>query len=91
MKKALIIYVSGTLKKTGFRFYCMQKAVELGIKGTVAYTDSKNTIVIKAEGEEEHLKKFLNWCSTGTPSCKVAEIDSQEIKIENYTSFDIIK
>jgi acylphosphatase len=91
MKKALNIFVSGTLEKTGFRFYCMQKAVELDIKGTVSYTGSKDTIVIIAEGEEENLKIFLNWCSTGTPSCRVAAIDTHEIGLKNYSSFDIVK
>ncbi|MBK6964166.1 MAG: acylphosphatase [Bacteroidales bacterium] len=90
MKKALNIFVSGTLKKTGFRFYCMQKAVELGIKGTVSYTGSKNIIVIIAEGEEKDLKKFLEWCSTGTPSCRVTEIETHEIGLKNYSGFDIV-
>lgn len=91
MKKALNIFVSGKLKKTGFRFYCMQKAIELGINGTVSYTDNKNRIVIIAEGKKEELKNFLNWCSTGTPSCRVTEIESFEIGLSDYSSFDIIK
>ncbi|MHC1775331.1 MAG: acylphosphatase [Lentimicrobium sp.] len=91
MRKALNIFVSGTLKKTGFRFYCMQKAVELGITGTVSYTGNRNIIVIFAEGREEELEKFLNWCSVGTPSCRVTEIETHEIDLKHYTSFDIIK
>jgi acylphosphatase len=91
MKKALNIFLSGKLKKTGFRFYCMQKAVELGINGTVSYTGNRNIIVIVAEGEEENLKIFSNWCSTGTPSCRVEKIDSREVDLKNYSSFDILK
>jgi acylphosphatase len=91
MIKAICIKATGKLWKRGYRFYSMQKAVELGICGTVAYGKSRNMIVIIAEGNLMDLKKFVEWCSNGYPSCRIIKLETEEIIPGNYTSFDLIR
>jgi len=91
MKKAVSIHVYGTLRKRGFRFYSMQKAVELGIFGTVSYAENHNEIVIHAEGEEDAIEKFTGWCSLGSPSCVIKRIETAFALPRNYQSFDILE
>lgn len=90
MKKAICIKATGKLWKRGYRFYSMQKAVELGICGNVAYGKCRNVIVIMAEGNIIDLRKFVEWCSNGYPSCRITKLETKEIIPRNYTSFDII-
>jgi len=90
MKKAISMHIFGTLRKRGFRFYSMQKAVELGIAGTVSYTENRNEIVIHAEGEEDAIEKFKGWCAIGSPSCVIQRIETALASPGNYHSFDII-
>ncbi|PKP03249.1 MAG: hypothetical protein CVU14_02165 [Bacteroidetes bacterium HGW-Bacteroidetes-9] len=91
MKQALNIFVRGTLWKRGFRFYSMQKAVELGIAGTVQYGDNKNEIIIHAEGVASQLEVFLNWCNLGSPSYKITNVENITVELKYYNSFNIIE
>ncbi|MFH1120891.1 MAG: acylphosphatase [Bacteroidota bacterium] len=91
MITSIRINVSGTLWKRGFRFYSMQKAVEYGICGTVAYGESHNEIIIHAEGDETAIEKFLHWCSIGSPSCRIKKIETEPVSLMNYKTFDILE
>lgn len=90
MNKAVQIVLKGKLYRSGFRFYILQKAVELKIMGFVKYQDNKD-IVVHAEGTQHQLKEFTEWCTKGTLSCKVASSEINEALVQNCTSFDIQK
>lgn len=90
MEKAITIFLEGNLYRTGFRFYILQKAVELGIKGYVKYENRKN-IIVHGEGEFSKIEEFAAWCSKGTLSCKVLASKIEDTEHQNYSSFDIIK
>ena len=40
--------------------------------------DLDGSVYIEAEGEEESLGKFVNWCKDGPPMAKVREIEIEE-------------
>lgn len=90
MNSAVLIVLRGKFYKSGFRFYILQKAIELQIRGFVKYQDNKD-IVVHAEGTQQQLKEFTEWCTKGTLSCKVVNSDINEAVVENYASFDIQK
>lgn len=90
MNSAIQIVLRGKLYRSGFRFYILQKAVELQIKGFVKYQDNKD-IVVHAEGTQNQLNEFTEWCKRGTLSCKVVNSEINEAVFQNYNSFDIQK
>ena len=67
----------------------MQQAYKYGINGSVQ-RKGEDAFFIIAEGEEESLEKFVNWCETyqlNFPNCVTIEKKG----IMNYKSFDIIR
>jgi len=90
MKTAVKLIVIGNLYKSGFRFYAQQKGIDLGIVGTISYQGEYGDISIHAEGEEEVVKTFTNWCAKGLPYCKVLKVDVQNVPVQNFKSFDIV-
>jgi acylphosphatase len=66
----------------------MQKAYEFGIRGYIQ-NRKEGSLYIEAEGEEEQLDKFIEWCKKGPMGSKVEEVTTEEGEIRNFTSFDI--
>jgi len=80
--------ISGRVQGVGFRFMAMQAAYKHQITGFVQNLKD-GTVYIEAEGEEAHLKKFIEWCRTGALGAKVDEIHGNEGTVKNFKSFDI--
>lgn len=79
-KKRLHVYISGRVQGVFFRATTRRKASELGIKGWVKnLADGRVEAVF--EGEEDKLKKILNWSHQG-PSR--ADVDNVETHWKEY-------
>lgn len=78
----------GTIRKTGFRFLAMQMAYKLGISGCVKYL-YKDVLFIEAEGEEESIQRFIEWCRHGPEMSSIKKVKLQEIDLRGYNSFEI--
>jgi|TARA_Y100000310_G_scaffold230644_1_gene233114 acylphosphatase len=84
------IRVNGTVQGVCFRANTKEKADELGIKGWVRNCRKRNdSVKIFAEGEEDAMQKFLDWCHEGPDSADIKEVIIDEAKAENSTSFDV--
>jgi len=88
MNKAAIIKVYGRVQGVGFRFYTQKKANELGICGHVRNRPD-GSVYIEAEGEEEKLEMFLNWCEDGPSWAHVSKIEKQEVPLFHVEGFKI--
>jgi acylphosphatase len=86
--KCFHIHVYGRVQHKGFRFVAMQKAYQHGIRGYIQ-NRKDGSLYIEAEGEEEELKRFLEWCNKGPMGSTVEEVTYDEGEIKDYTSFDI--
>lgn len=64
MPKHLHLKIFGDVQGVNFRWYARNKARELDIVGWVKNM-LDGTVELAAEGEEENLKKFLEWCKIG--------------------------
>ena len=89
--KAVKIVVFGDLHKKGFRFYAQKKGIDLGVAGEISHNDGTKSIIIHAEGEEESINSFVEWCSKGTPYCKVTQALVEPAEILGYKYFDVIQ
>jgi acylphosphatase len=86
--KCICISIDGEVQHKGFRFFAMQIAYQHGIRGYI-HNKKDGSLYIEAEGEEEQLNGFLEWCKKGPMGAKVKNMTTEEGEIKNYTSFDI--
>lgn len=88
--KCLSINVIGKVQGVYFRKSTQQKAIELGLTGTVMNLPD-GTVQIEVVGEEQILDKFISWCHTGPERAIVKEVICKEqIEIKGFENFQVI-
>lgn len=88
MKKHLNIKVFGKVQGIFFRAKASEQADWLGIVG-FARNESDGSVYIEAEGEEEELDKFLEWCHKGPLLAKVEKVESSVGNLKKFSKFEV--
>lgn len=88
MKKHLNIKIYGKVQGVFFRAAAQERAENLGING-FARNESDGSVYIEAEGSEENINKFLEWCRKGPLLAKVEKVEISENNLKNFSSFEI--
>ena len=86
--KHLSIRVSGKFQGVFFRASTKDMADELQIKGNVR-NNPDGSVSIEAEGEEENLNRFVDWCKHGPRHARVDECKVKENVLQKFESFAI--
>jgi acylphosphatase len=68
------IVVKGKVQGVFFRKHTKQKAEALNITGWVRNTDSGH-VEILAQGTEDAITQFIQWCKEGSPKAEVSNVD----------------
>lgn len=84
------IKVEGRVQGVFFRQSTQEKAMDLGIKGTVKNCDD-DSVEIVATGMKEQLDKLVEWCWDGPPKAKVINVTTQELSLQQFYNFSIIR
>ena len=88
-EKRLFVKVYGSVQGVSFRYYAKKKAEGIGIKGYVMNCPD-GTVEIEAEGNEELLRGFLEWCRQGPSSARVDDVKFQwKVPINEFAGFSI--
>jgi len=74
MKKRVRITIKGRVQGVGFRYRTQMEAKRLNITG-FARNVSNGDVEIIAEGEEENLKKLVEFCKEGPLMANVINLD----------------
>lgn len=74
MQKNLTMKIYGDVQGVGFRDAAYWVARKLYIAGFVM-NDPDGAVYIEAEGEEDALKEFLEWCRKGPITAKVSKAE----------------
>lgn len=89
MKKLFKIKIYGDVQGVGFRYEAKIAADKLGIKG-FAQNEPNGTVYIEAEGDEEKLERFLEWCRNGPDSASVTKVEPEfGGKPKNFGDFSV--
>lgn len=89
MIKRIEIFVKGRVQGVWFRAETLKEARKLGVKGYVENLLDGRVHVV-AEGDEESLKKLIDFCRQGPPLAKVVGLDVKWNEPENeFTEFTI--
>ena len=78
--KAVILKVYGKVQGVGFRFYTQKRAQELSLKGFVQ-NKTNGSVYIEAEGDADHLEKFILWCNEGPSWARVTKVEKQFVPV----------
>lgn len=84
------IKVEGRVQGVFFRQSTQEKANQLGIKGTVKNCDDDSVEII-ATGSKEQLDKLVAWCREGPPKANVISVSTQELSLQQFYNFSIIR
>ncbi len=86
----LDLSITGKVQGVWYRRSAVAKAVELGLKGYVQNLPD-GSVRIAAEGSQEALDAFIDWCRTGPPLARVEKVTSAVGKWEGYTAFGTMR
>ncbi|WP_298317346.1 acylphosphatase [uncultured Aquimarina sp.] len=89
MLKHYKISVKGKVQGVWYRKSTLEKALELNIKGIVK-NQSDGSVYIEAEGNENQLKIFLEWCTQGPKFAEVSDVSKKEDVPLFYRFFEIL-
>ena len=86
--KHLQITVIGKVQGVFYRAFTQKEAQRLQLSGFVR-NQSNGDVYIEAEGPEEALDEFVNWCKTGSPNAVVKEVKTTEAELIRFSGFRI--
>jgi len=81
------IRVFGLVQGVFFRQGAVQKAVALGICG-FARNEPDGSVYLEAEGEEDAVLKFVNWCYSGPEMAQVTAVNIERGVVKNFREFE---
>ena len=90
MLQTIRINVQGKVQGVFFRQSTREKAIELGITGTVKNLKDGSVEVI-ATGTNEQLQVLTQWCNHGPSRAVVININSTPLPLQSFENFIIIR
>lgn len=83
--------VHGRVQGVGFRYYTMQQAKQLGVKGWVR-NNMDGTVEIIAQADKKTLQAFQTAVKKGSPASQVSHVRTKQMQTShNYTSFQVLQ
>jgi len=87
MKKAIRLYISGTVQGVFFRGFIKENAEKLGVKGFIRNLED-GRVEVFIEGNPDEVRKMIEICKKGP---RHSEIKNVEEKIERFQDFKQFK
>lgn len=82
------ITVKGKVQGVGYRANAQAMAHKYQLTGFVKNL-SDRSVLLHAQGSEENIQRFIEWCNTGPRLADVTEVISEELDTMGYTTFEI--
>ena len=89
MKKAIRVYIYGTVQGVFFRNFIKENADKLNVKG---YARNKDDGGVECwfEGDQEKVKEIIEICKTGPKNAVIKRVDEVEEKFQDLKEFKVI-
>ena len=88
--KTVRLLIKGKVQGVFYRATAKDVADLTGVKGWVRNLPD-NDVEIIATAPEDKLQKFINWCKQGPPKAKVDEVIVEELDLQEFNSFKVIR
>ncbi|MDD5012657.1 MAG: acylphosphatase [Candidatus Nanoarchaeia archaeon] len=89
MKKAVRLYVDGTVQGIFFRQFVKDNAERFNIRGFVRNLED-GRVEIFAEGEAENVDRFVESCKKGPKHSQIRNVEVKDEKIQDFKEFKIL-
>lgn len=76
------------MQGVGYRFNAQAKAHHYNLTGYVRNLHDES-VLIQAEGDENKINEFIEWCYVGTRWAEVTEVQAEETAVVGYQTFEI--
>lgn len=90
MKKRKKLLIKGRVQKVGYRASAFEAAQQNNISGNVRNTTDGH-VFVDAEGNEEDLQRFIEWCHKGPFWAEVTNIEETVESLRGYDNFKIVR
>jgi acylphosphatase len=90
MNKHYNITIDGKVQGVFFRASAKKMADLLGVKG-IARNEANGDVYIEAEGDDDMLIKFVQWCHHGPSGAEVKHVSVKTGVFLNYKEFEVIR
>ena len=90
MLQTISIIVKGKVQGVYYRQTTQEKAMVLGINGTVRNLPDRS-VKILATGTKEQLDKLLAWCRQGPSRAEVSDIEWKEEELRSFHDFRVLR
>ena len=84
------IIVKGKVQGVNYRYNAQAMAHKLDLRGFVRNLHD-GSVLAMAEGEEEKVHLFIEWCNMGPRRAEVLEVHAEEQEPQGYHTFEIKK
>jgi acylphosphatase len=84
------IIIVGHVQGVYFRASAREKAIALGITGTVRNL-SDGSVEVVACGTEERVQAMVAWCHVGPRGARVEEVKLTDREVEGFEGFRIVR
>ena len=81
------IRITGRVQGVSYRKYAAERAVELGVNGFIMNMKD-GSVYCEAEGNEEAVQSFIDWCGMGSP---FSEVRGMEVSSEEKAGFQVFE
>jgi acylphosphatase len=88
--KTVRLTIKGKVQGVFYRATAKDVADLTGVKGWVKNLPDNNVEII-ATAAEETLQKFINWCKQGPPKASVDDVIVEELELQEFNGFRIIR
>jgi acylphosphatase len=88
MIRSYKILVKGKVQGVNYRYSAQAMAHKLNLTGFVR-NEHDGSVLCHAEGEEENVQKFIDWCSVGPKLSDVTEVKPEEQEVQGYQTFEL--
>ena len=86
---ALEITVHGAVQGVGFRYRCMWKATDLGLRG-FARNEAQGHVTVHIEGAPHRVAAFLAWLRSGVQGASISRMEARPAGEQGYSDFEIL-
>ena len=90
MQQTISIIAKGKVQGVYFRQTSMEKAISLGICGTVRNLPDRNVKIV-ATGNKEQLDQLIHWCRQGPSRAEVSELLIIDEPLQAFEGFSILR
>jgi len=88
MTKAVSVRVTGRVQGVSFRWYAVQEAQRLGVRGWVR-NEPDESVAAHVEGDDEAVDAMVAWCRNGPSYASVQHVAVHDAQPIGADRFDI--